>query len=374
MFTKSHLLKTLAVGAAAFGSASAAYASDHLDAPGVVNRGQADINDLYAFQNPNNADNTILVLTVNPFAGAPRPEFFPNPGTPSPIIFGDNVDYRIRIDNDGDFVPDVTYSTTFRNGTAGDPASQTVSVTRFDSGSVSDYAMGSTETTISNGSGAQVYAGLFDDPFFFDERGFFNLVNGTGGFTGTDAFAGANTSAIILDIPTSELGGAQVAIDATTDVDGERFDRVGRPAINTALIPSGLKNDYNQGEPFNDPENFQDEFEASITALSGDPEYAAMIAAALAPDSLTYDTTLPSGFLNGRTLTDDVIDAELALLTNGAITSDMVDGNDRAFLDVFPFLASPNTGGGNVIPTPGAAAAGVALLALLAARRRRDEA
>ena len=42
-------------------------AADHLDAPNLS--GDDDVNDLYAFQSPNNPDNTVLVLTTNPFAG-----------------------------------------------------------------------------------------------------------------------------------------------------------------------------------------------------------------------------------------------------------------------------------------------------------------
>ena len=48
-----------------------------------------------------------------------------------------------------------------------------------------------------------------------------------------------------------------------------------------------------------------------------------------------------TGFPNGRRLTDDVIDIELGLITEGAITSDFID-NDSAFLDEFPYLAPPN--------------------------------
>ena len=43
-----------------------ARAADHLDAPILVGNGQLDINDVYAFQSPSNADNTVLIMTVNP--------------------------------------------------------------------------------------------------------------------------------------------------------------------------------------------------------------------------------------------------------------------------------------------------------------------
>ncbi len=63
------------------------------------------------------------------------------------------------------------------------------------------------------------------------------------------------------------------------------------------------------------------------------------IAKVLLPDTLTVKLGDAAGFLNGRKLSDDVINAEFSLLTNGAVTSDGVDHNDRAFLSTFPYTA-----------------------------------
>ena len=60
------------------------------------------------------------------------------------------------------------------------------------------------------------------------------------------------------------------------------------------------------------------------------------------PDILTFDTAKSDGFLNGRRLADDVIDAELGLVTEGAVTTDCVSGNDSAFRAGFPYLATPH--------------------------------
>jgi len=77
--------------------ASALQAADHLDAPllQIPGAGDRDINDLYAFQSPTNADNTVFILTVNPFAGQL-----------SGTTFGTEVDYQFQIDNNGD-APDL---------------------------------------------------------------------------------------------------------------------------------------------------------------------------------------------------------------------------------------------------------------------------
>jgi Domain of unknown function (DUF4331) len=50
---------------------------------------------------------------------------------------------------------------------------------------------------------------------------------------------------------------------------------------------------------------------------------------------------MATGFLNGRNLADDVIDAELQLLLNNPAASDCVN-NDSTFLAGFPYLGVPN--------------------------------
>jgi hypothetical protein len=52
--------------------------------------------------------------------------------------------------------------------------------------------------------------------------------------------------------------------------------------------------------------------------------------------------------LTGRALADDVIDVELTLIFGGAtgsanpgLTSDHINGNDKSFLNSFPYLAAP---------------------------------
>lgn len=151
--------------------------------------------------------------------------------------------------------------------------------------------------------------------------------------------------------------------------DGQ-IDRMGRPAVNTALISSGNKDAYNAAE---DPSTwaamFQDEIQASLefvdgldgvtgNALLGDAE---TLASVLVDDRLVIATNVPEcgpylaveltpseetpSACGGRTLSADVIDATLtALVTglDGGPVSDGVDSNDKAFRDSFPFLAAPH--------------------------------
>lgn len=308
-------------------TAATLQAADHLDAPALDGMGQADVNDLYAFQSPNNSDNTVLIMTVNPFAGVL-----------SPTEFGTDIDYEIQVDNNGDAVFDQTYRATF----AGSGAGQTISLTR------GGDALGSGDVgqSVAIAGGGMVYAGVFDDPFFFDLIGFNDGFN----FTGADTLAGANVSAIVLELPSSELGGTNVGLQARTVQGGSQVDRIGRPAINTALIPSARKDEFNLASPANDLAAFGDDVKAAITGLS-DAANADGLTPVLLPDLLTFDTTSANGFLNGRQLADDVIDAELGLLSNGAVTGDGVDMNDVAFQSAFPYLGTPH-----VVPEPSSAA------------------
>jgi|GEM_PF-2325904 len=145
-------------------------------------------------------------------------------------------------------------------------------------------------------------------------------------------------------------------------------DQMGRPAINTVFNYFGdatTKNGYNQTLPSDGSMN-ADAFKGIFDALQGyiglDPvAYRnilgldnATTAGVLAVDVLGSDKTAGSayGTLNGRALADDVVDVTLLLTFNDqsgntsalipGLISDNVNANDKAFLDVFPYLASPH--------------------------------
>lgn len=321
--------------------ASTGFAADHREAPGVLGRGQLDLNDLYVFQAPGNAANSVLILTVNPFAADLSPTTF---GTAAA-----GVAYEFNIDNNGDAVADVTYATTF----TGNSATQAFTVTK----NGMQIAAGNAGSISSVLNGGFVTAGLFDDPFFFDLAGFRNGF----AFTGANAFGAANVSAIVLEVPSTELGGTLVGIQTRTLENGIQVDRTGRPAIATALIPSGvpgLRDAFNQGSPATDLANFGSTVSTSITSLSNAAN-AAALTPILLPDLMTYDSSSNAGFLNGRKLTDDVIDASLGLLTAGAVTTDLAN-NDSNFSGIFPFLAPAQP---TAVPEP----ASMTLLAACAA-------
>ena len=134
---------------------------------------------------------------------------------------------------------------------------------------------------------------------------------------------------------------------------------MGFPAVNTVFIgPSPFNPAPEQKDPFNftspqqDVEVFRGEVVKTLRLLhslndaagddpSDDEAKVQQLAELLLPDLLPVDLSMNTGFPNGRHLADDVIDIELGLITEGAITSDFVD-NDSAFLEKFPYLAPPN--------------------------------
>lgn len=327
--------------AAAVATVNPVNAADHLESPRVQLDGRTDINDVYAFQSPTDPDNTVLIMTVNPGAGVL-----------SPTTFDRRATYRLQIDTDGDARPERRIQVRFGNPDENGVQSMTVFGPR-------GRVRGTTGEALPLRNGGQVMAGTFDDPFFFDFQAFQDQVKGAGGERvfcdsgATDFFAGLNTSAIVLEIPSSQIttGSSNIGVWAET-IRGGMVDRMGRPAIATVLIDDGSENRFNRTRPTADRARFGDQVTNNLLALSGldgsgyTVEEAEGITDILLPDILTVDVASPAGFLNGRGLADDVIDTELFIVTGGlgengsaVLDSDCVDGNDKPFSAHFPYLA-----------------------------------
>lgn len=318
-------------------------AADHLEAPVVQADGRTDIADLFAFQSPNNSDNTVLIMTVNPVAGVL-----------SPTTFDPDAVYRFQLDRNGDAIQDNTVRVWFGDVEA--DGSQSIRI----GGAVN--ARGQTGQTINIPRGGQAFAGTFDDPFFFDFQAFQDQVKGAGGQRTfcdgheVDFFKGLNVSAIVIEVPTKTLSGrgfvSDIGIWAETKGDNGRIDRMGRPAIATALIDDGSEDLFNTTRPKGDLAKFSGQVKANLLALSGldgtgyTDEEAQAVTEVLLPDILTIDASSTDGYLNGRGLTDDVIDTSLTVVTGGlgangtpVLTGDCVPANDVPFATSFPYLA-----------------------------------
>ncbi len=323
--------------------------ADHLDAPGLQSPApgdaRTDITDVYAFQKPDDegdqeSGKSILILNVNPLTLADS--------------FAHGAVYQLNVDTNGDSVADRRFEITFSSKTDG---VQMANV---------ELIVGSSATKIVSGAPVsfgpmalvtvagpyKLFAGLRSDPFFFDLLGFLAGFK----FTGSDFFLDKNVFGIVLEVPNIKgLGpNPQVGIWGRTKVPSgaglTNDDRMGRPAINTVFNHAQSKNIFNQIDPSADratlngdtpPVSFEDSFIATLEHFGHPAAEAKTIAEILLPDILTYNYSSSAGFLNGRKLTDDVIDIELALVSNGAVTTDMV-GPHTDYLPRFPYLGNPH--------------------------------
>jgi hypothetical protein len=365
------LVAVLALAALVIGSAAIRVgAADHLDAPSLgslsvgATKGDRDINDVYVF--PAAGNRTVLAMTTNPAVNVPSIDPF---GT-----YGTNVQYRLNIDNTGDLVQDVSYVTTF--GDADAAGTQHYVVKRYEgaaavNASGDGQAVASGFTNDAKGksqgrNGVMAFAGQRSDPFFFDLIAFRDTLGFSSGAerfcdgSPSDFFAGLDTLAIVLEVPDGALG-TNIAVWADTrQATGSGWaivDQMGRPAINTvfnglpAVPASGTsadKESFNVTPPSmqDDSALYRDHVKAVLAALGGYTEPTlSVLAGVLIPDAITYDTSsMGTNILNGRALTDDVIDAELQIVLNNPAASDCVGvhGDVVAMQGIFPYLASPH--------------------------------
>jgi len=317
--------------------------ADHLDAPGLKSpnmNARVDICDIYAFKKPEDSNKSVFVLDVNPVA----PTFANS--------FASEAVYELKVDTNGDAVTDIAYRFTFSpkedgvqkvtvlrasgqqakgNGNDGEVIFKDVCVSFGD------------EINIADSGEYRLFAGIRSDPFFFDVEGMKNNMQ----FTGADTFLNKNVFSIVMEIPNSALGSSSkvgVWYRVLIPKDGNPFfqiDRMGRPWINVAFTKEEDKNTFNRIEPIRDRELFTEKFVEVLESFGHNPVSAQKTALGLLPDILDYDYSSSEGYPNGRKLTDDIIDFQLNVLTNGRITTDKV-GPHQDLSPVFPYLGSPH--------------------------------
>lgn len=349
-----------------------AQAADHRDGPIFPNsavNGQGDLNDIYVFRSPANPGangNTVFVLNFQPF-----------PGNLTPATTDPTQQFDINIDTNGDAIEDITFRVTY-----GPPDAQGVQDVTLRGLPLAKFpptgilARGKTGQNIPIAGGGMFRSAIQDDPFFFDAGGFGRFVAaGAPGFfpqpmgTAKNFFGpNGNTFSAIIEIPNNRIPiptnnpNKIIGVQITMIKNGVQIDRMGRPAINTALIPPVPRNRLNRGErrnafnaglPRNDVRDFKaDMVDVFTVAFGRTAADANFLASALLPDFLVFQLGNPGGFGtlvggagspgffsngpfaggqvlgNGRQFRDDVIDIELNLITNGAIPSDNV-GDDN---------------------------------------------
>lgn len=191
---------SFAIAAALFIPSVGVVAADHLDPPGRVDPGvdsapdlAADIADIYAWHTD---DSVIIALT---FSGPQATDQAAN--------YDPDVLYSINISNSAPrTATDIPIQFRFGTGTMDQFGIQVMGIPGID-----DPIEGSVETLIEQ-DGVKIYAGLFDDPFFFDLQGFRDTLN-TGDLSfdsNRDFFAGQNLTAVVIEIPRDRIDAGEL--------------------------------------------------------------------------------------------------------------------------------------------------------------------
>ncbi|MFN2454487.1 MAG: DUF4331 family protein [Pyrinomonadaceae bacterium] len=362
-------------------------ASDHIDSPSIAQDRGSDIDDTYAFLDPNDNSKVVLIMTTQGFIVSG--EHFGMP------IFDHNIRYRFEIENTGDAKPDKFVDVTYSKG-LGRQMPQTATIElpngkKFNAPttiSTQEYTAPEQVVTTDPATGAKFFGGNADDPFFLDDTGANRLVASSimnpgrpnkallSERGGRDTYAGFNTLATVVSIPADLLRGKAgnvIGVNAVTqrhknqkiEDNGEikasgdwiTIDRDGNPLVNNGLIPAPRKDEYNTASTEDDAKGkFQADIVKSLKGLTTDDAHIAMLAkvAVAKGDILRLDLSVPNkgpqggnnpdggfGKMGGRRLTDDVVDGVFTIINNGQPLGDKVNGNEVPFRNQFPFVADP---------------------------------
>ena len=300
----------LAAGVAVTGSATllgagTSAASSHREAPFTAANPLIDNTDTYAFVSPDDPDTVTLIANWTGFQDPTGgPNFYPWGAA--------GYQYDIKVDTDGDALPEKTYRWTFTNddkrGTEtflyangavnsfDDPtllfkqnyklevldaegasttlvASGKVAPSRVGDATMPNYAALRDEaiTPLDGVAGGSSFVGQADDPFFLDLRVFDLLYGGDLSEVGNDSLDGYNVNSVALKVPIADLtaggdGSGISGVWSTTqqqtltltpgkaEPTGEfvQVSRLGMPLVNEVVVPAGLKDAFNSLTPDKD--------------------------------------------------------------------------------------------------------------------------
>lgn len=211
--------------AGAVGVAGVLRASDHQDTPEVEIAQLPDINDVYAFPGVTSDRLVLAVTTASPVT----------PSQSATIGFDPNILYQIKVDNDGDNIEDLVFQLRFRGTGRNQQVELFGPTTPTQVGSYNTFVKeeptlrGTTNSMLGSAAGIQLYAGLFDDPFYIDLQQFFRIVpdrrpsrgplskfpDPATSFRnpGKDFLRGFNALGIVIELPENMLLPANAASD-----------------------------------------------------------------------------------------------------------------------------------------------------------------
>lgn len=192
----------------------AVMSADHAESPGTDADPAADLADVFIFPSPQSATRTVAAIT---FGGrsAPRSRidgsFYCDPN----VLYTLNID-RANASGAFDSIPDVQIYARFGKNYSGDCGLQLENVP----GAGGTFS-GPVEQVFESSTGLKAFAGLRNDPFFFDAEGYAALIASFAGagqsgdvvgafrLAGSqprrDSFANRNVSAIVFEIDNNML-------------------------------------------------------------------------------------------------------------------------------------------------------------------------
>jgi hypothetical protein len=170
-----------------------------------------------------------------------------------------------------------------------------------------------------------------------------------------DLFANCNVTAIVLEVPSGQIGGGRVGGWASISLHGHEPQRQVARAAWPLIKRLFVRDDhagahFNEDPPTRDYENAGERVVANVARLTGsvaDPlQYGRYVANRVLPDILPYTlgTAASFGFagVNGRGLADPVYDVVRSIFANRAIAGS-VDADPDVHRRPFPYLAPRHT-------------------------------
>jgi hypothetical protein len=310
------LMALVVLGFAVFYSPANVLASDHRESPIADANAESDITDVFAFLDPNEPSQLVLIMGVNSLAV---------PAEGDSYRFSPDTLYQFKIAHDKTAVEDLVIQAVFANvPTITCASGQTVSIYGPSRPRVTGIrniileerpaVTGCTGQTILQQGRMQVFAGLRDDPFVADVGQLKRITSSLQdvfrdfpGFalgplrgrpvrsdktSGVDGFGGFDLTAIAIRLPKSEVEGSgflgtpglvgiwgttslkdkSEAIDHDHDFDQTfvQIQRAGQQLIKTTFVPPAMRDFFNATNPVDDMKNFSSLIPDALTTKDND--------------------------------------------------------------------------------------------------------
>lgn len=331
--------------------------SHHFDTPTAREDPRLNLCDMYVFAG--SPQTTVMVMTVNPDATAK---------TSAP--FHDEAIYAFRFDANADRREDVSFKVRFADH-AGSQRFDVIRADRAPDGLDGEVIVSADLDVAGDGTepGVRVFAGVVYDAFAGDaaalekfKAAFAEGRYETGAFDNhVNFFHDRTVAAIILEVPNRLISNdIQIHVWSTVSLYGhapeQQVARWGLPLFTHIYLPNAdVREQFNRSRPCDDVAVFAEATADSVrqyaqaAGTAADPgAYGRRVASLFGSLTLPYQLGTVASYdyagFNGRSLSDNVMDNMLSLLTNSPLGTGIRP--DPALIDSnFPYL-QPVSGAG----------------------------